>query len=591
MKIQKNKFKYILLSTILVATTAVIPTVLLTSCSSSNSTYGPYTVLNINNSNYNNKFVYWTGSNSIEFYNSNNSIINDASYNNTWVNLSTLRSYYLKLSKQNIQTYLNDDNNIDEIINNHKQPNDTVVYDKTNIKNAANSLSFLYGVNASSEQTKIANLYNYMNILNSVFSYSTNFATTLLNYLITSEFPVTYNNLISQSPQQYFSIFNCAEQIKNNNYAKQFLLGNGISFGIGANTYHLWPSGFSADITSINTNLNINSPYPYFQTTNEFNGQKEIVANNIKINFQWYKTKNNGGEYVPVSNINEHLTDEQRSILEKVGIKNNDVVELTENGFEININTPITFNLFPESYSYTDPLYSNLSDYVYTGIYNVVPKAIKGDVSNDIVNTITYPSSILDKNSTHWRLLKYEQANNRYNETSLGKDLYDNISSEIRNNNMGAFNNDATKKIPYLVNNNSWASSEKNSSYSFQSINIDYTDAYYINSIFLDPYYDSNSNRYVANNQNDLPKENYINLWFLGSLVNDELAENIELNYNKLKKISSNTFKSSDSVAKNLSEYKSTFDVGLSTYYKLVNIGSVTKGTMWEIINNEITNS
>ena len=588
MKLKNKKLKYVFIAAGVLTISAILPVTLLTSCSSNGGRpFGPYTVLSINNEN---NLRYNTKSGTIEFYNSGNSL--NGQYQNEWVDIKELKDYYLDISNKQVQNTLNNPEQLQALIDAHKQDgNSPSNIDNNSIKQNYQSAAFMLGVSINEQQQKVANMLNYMSILGSVFIAVDSFASNMINYVINSEFSQTYNNLVN-GEKQLNTVFNLANEISANpdtkNQAQQFIVGQGMSFGSGSNTYHLWPSGFNANITSIADTNTINSPYPYYQEGGDntvYVGQKTLNVSNITLNYQWYKAAKNGGDYVVANDVMANITSEQQEVLNKLGITTLD------NGFQISINN-LEFNLMPESYAYTDPLLSNLVDYVHTGLYNVMPQVQKQNVSENMDAAIPYPT-YLEKNGVKWRVINSETKNNRYSETSLGASLYNEIQSKLAG---ASFNNDGIEKIPYYTLNNQWTSmgednSDENdygySSFSANSLGLGYKDINYISKIFVDPFYDEQGDRYVANNKNELPKANYINLWLLGALSRDLKSKDIEDRYNQLIKISSSSFLPTNNT--NLDAFQPIFNSGLSTYYALVNFGTISKGqNIYFNNNNEV---
>lgn len=584
MKLKNKKLKYMFMAAGVLTISAILPITLLTSCSSNGGRpFGPYTVLSINNAN---NLRYNTKSGTIEFYNSENSL--NGQYQNEWVDINELKDYYLDISNKQVQNTLNNPEQLQALIDAHKQDgNAPSNIDNNSIKQNYQSAAFMLGVSINEEQQKVANMLNYMSILGSVFIAVDSFASNMINYVINSEFSQTYNNLVNNEEQLY-TVFNLANKISANPQAQQFVVGQGMSFGSGSDTYHLWPSGFNASIASIADTNAINSPYAYYQdggNNTKYAGQKDLPVTYVTLNYQWYKAAKNGGDYVVANDVKPNITSEQQEVLSKLGIT------VLDNGFQISISN-LEFNLMPESYAYTDPLLSNLVDYVHTGLYNVMPQVQKQNVSENMVATIKYPT-YLEKDGVKWRVINSETKNNRYSETSLGASLY----KEIQSNLAGAsFNNDGIQKIPYYTLNNQWTSmgednSNENdygySSFSANSLGLGYKDINYISKIFVDPFYNEQGDRYVANNKNDLPKANYINLWLLGALSSGLDSKTIENSYNQLIKISSSSFLPTNNP--NLADFEPTFNSGLSTYYALVNFETISKGkNIYFNNNNEV---
>ena len=592
MKLKNKKLKYMFMAAGVLTISAILPITLLTSCSSNGGRpFGPYTVLSINNAN---NLRYNTKSGTIEFYNSENSL--NGQYQNEWVDINELKDYYLDISNKQVQNTLNNPGELQALIDAHKQVGNTPTnIDNNSIKQNYQSASFMLGVSITDEQQKVANMLNYMSILGSVFIAVDSFASNMINYVINSEFSQTYNNLVilndndqSNDEKQLNTVFNLANEISANSQAKQFVVGQGMSFGSGSNTYHLWPSGFNANIASIVDTNAINSPYAYYQEGGDntvYAGQKTLNLSNITLNYQWYKAAKNGGDYVVANDVMANITSEQQEVLNKLGIT------ALDTGFQISISN-LEFNLMPESYAYTDPLLSNLVDYVHTGLYNVMPQVQKQNVSENMDAGIAYPT-YLEKDGVKWRVINSETKNNRYSETSLGTTLYNEIQSKLAGS---SFNNDGIQKIPYYTLNNQWTSmgegnSKENdygySSFSANSLGLGYKDINYISKIFVDPFYNEQGDRYVANNKNDLPKANYINLWLLGALSSDLDSKVIENSYNQLIKISSSSFLPTNN--SDLDAFKPTFNSGLSTYYALVNFETISPGqNIYFNNNNEV---
>lgn len=577
MKFRKNKIKYMLLAGGIISISAILPITLLTSCSSTSNPYGPYTVIT-NNSNGDIRYNTKTGN--VEFYNTNSL---NGEYQNQWVDIYELKSLYLKLSNENVKKVLADDAQLNTLLGKYKQSDWSTNITPINleeIKKNYNSASFMYGVSTTSEQINISNIYNYLSILSGIFNTVNSFATNMINYVLNSEFPQIYSNM--SSTEKTFSIFGLAEKIKNNPVGKEFVIGKSSSLGSGDSTYQLWPSGFDLNI-AYTQNSKINQPYPYFKAGKNgtvFDGQVQVNATNITLNYQWYKTSKNGGSYVLASDVNSKLTEEQKQMLEKCGI-----TEITNNGFKVQI-SDLAFNVLPESYMYTDPIYSGIIDYVYTGLYNVVPNVEKINVSDKIDESITYPT-YLEAATTKWRVIPPETKNNLYSEKSLGKKLYNDIQTSLKTLDT-RFNNNDVIKLPYYSGNNQWSSNENDYvSYSIVNNKLDSKDMKYVSKMFVNPYYNEDGDRYVANNKNELPKANYLSLWVLGALSQDMDSTAISNSYNELKSINSNEFSKKTNPI--LSKYELTFSEGLKTYYSLIKFDTISKGEAISYNGNEVT--
>ena len=571
MKFRKNKIKYMLLAGGIISISAILPITLLTSCSSTSNPYGPYTVIT-NNSNGDIRYNTKTGN--VEFYNANDL---NGEYQNQWVDLYELKSLYLKLSNDNVKKVLADNTQLNTLLDKYKQTDwsaNITPIDVEAIKNNYNNASFMYGVSTTPDQIKISNIYNYLSILGGIFNAVNSFATNMINYVLNSEFPQIYTNMSSN--EKTSSIFGLADEINkiqdgNQFVRKEFVIGKSSSLGSGDSTYQLWPSGFDLNI-SYTQNSKINQPYPYFNPGKNgtvFDDQVQVNATNITLNYQWYKTSKNGGSYVLASDVNSNLTKEQKEMLEKCGI-----TEITDNGFKVQI-SDLGFNLLPESYMYTDPIYSGIIDYVYTGLYNVIPNVEKINVSDKIDENITYPT-YLETASTKWRVIPPETKNNLYSEKSLGKKLYNDIQTSLKTLDT-RFNNNDVIKLPYYSGNNQWSSNENDYvSYSITNNKLDSKDMKYVSKLFVNPYYNEDGDRYVANNKNELPKANYLSLWVLGALSQDMDSTTISNSYNELKSINSNEFSNTKNPI--LSKYELTFNQGLSTYYSLIKFDTISKG-------------
>ena len=68
---------------------------------------------------------------------------------------------------------------------------------------------------------------------------------------ITTEITVTDNKVYEIIDDVKYTVFNLANKISANPQAQQFVVGQGMSFGSGSDTYHLWPSGFNASIAEL----------------------------------------------------------------------------------------------------------------------------------------------------------------------------------------------------------------------------------------------------------------------------------------------------------------------------------------------------
>ena len=318
--------------------------------------------------------------------------------------------------------------------------------------------------------------------------------------------------------------------------------------------------------------------YNYYQdggNNTVYAGQIPVSASNIVINYQWYKASKNGGHYVNAEEAMDNWTDEQKDTFTKLGIK------VLKNGFQFSIPN-ITFNLMPESYAYTDPLLTNIVDYVNTGLYNVMPQVQKQNVCGEINNKISYPD-YLPTNKIKWRLVNSESKKNRYSPSTLGQNLYNDINKNL---NGAEFNNDGIKQIPFYTLNNQWTSmgegeEDNDNDYGYSSLqlpelNLGYKDMNYISKTFIDPFYNEDGDRNVANNHNDLAKSNYIHLWLLGNLANDIPIDQITSNYNELNKISPSKFLPTSN--NELSAFNLQFQQGLRTYYSIVKFVDITEG-------------
>lgn len=579
MKFRKNKIKYMLLAGGIISISAILPITLLTSCSSTSNPYGPYTVITNNSTG---DIRYNTKTGNVEFYNTNGL---NGEYENQWVDLYELKSLYLKLSNENVKKVLADNTQLNTLLEKYKQTDwsaDITPINLEEIKNNYNNASFMYGVPTTPDQIKISNIYNYLSILGGIFNAVNSFATNMINYVLNSEFPQIYTNM--SSTEKTSSIFGLADEIKladkikYNTFAQEFVIGKSSSLGSGDSTYQLWPSGFDLNISNTQNSTKINQPYPYFQlgkdgTTFDRQVQVQVNVTNITLNYQWYKTSKNGGSYVLASDVNSNLTKEQKQMLEKCGI-----TEIKNNGFKVQI-SDLAFNLLAESYMYTDPIYSGIIDYVYTGLYNVVPHVEKINVSDKIDETITYPT-YLEAESTKWRVIPPETKNNLYSEKSLGQKLYSDIQTSLKTLDT-RFNNNDVVKLPYYSGNNQWSSNENDYvSYSIPNNNLDSKDMKYVSKLFVNPYYNEDGDRYVANNKNELPKANYLSLWVLGALSQDNMdpttISNISNSYNELKSINSNEFSNTKNPI--LSKYEANFTAGLTTYYSLIKFGTISQG-------------
>lgn len=583
MKFRKNKIKYMLLAGGIISISAILPITLLTSCSSTSNPYGPYTVITNNGTG---DIRYNTKTGNVEFYNTNGL---NGEHVNQWVDLYELKSLYLKKSNENVQKVLADDTLLNTLLDKYKQSDssaDTTPINLEEIKKNYNNASFMYGVPTTEDQIKISNIYNYLSILGGIFNAVNSFATNMINYVLNSEFPQIYTNM--SSTEKTSSIFGLAGEIEKNPnklVGKEFVIGKSSSLGSGDSTYQLWPSGFDVTISN-KQKSKINQPYPYFNPGKDgtvFDGQVQVNATNITLNYQWYKTSKNGGSYVLASDVNSNLTKEQKQMLEKCGI-----TEITDNGFKVQI-SDLAFNVLPESYMYTDPIYSGIIDYVYTGLYNVIPNVEKINVSDKIDDSITYPT-YLEAESTKWRVIPPETKNNLYSEKSLGKTLYDDIKTSL-NPLDTRFNNNDVVKLPYYSGNNQWSSNENDYvSYSIANNNLDSKDMKYVSKLFVNPYYNEDGDRYVANNKNELPKANYLSLWVLGALLQDNMdpttISNISNSYNELKSINSNEFSNTKNPI--LSKYEATFTAGLTTYYSLIKFGTISQGQAISYNGNQV---
>ncbi|MDE5651804.1 MAG: hypothetical protein K2H80_01955, partial [Ureaplasma sp.] len=404
-----KKSKKIICGLIGLTSVVSVAAITLSSCTPSNSNpYAPYTALSVNNDQE--YLRYETSSNTTYYYN-NGSTLFGANNANQYLSVQKIKEYYGQKSQERVENILNNSNNWDAIkqlygdnaANNvTKQQYYQTLQDKKQEKPY-----FFYGVSPTSDLVQIANIYNKANIINGIYISIFQLVNSLLTYAI-------HANSQSINDIKFNSVSDFKDQWLNISPANEFIFSEYCTVGQGNNVYQIWPSGLSFDCTNqpINSNLNVNqlptdsnyaantelgdigSPYPLAQYNSANNGiqttNNQIQLTNIKVNFSWFKTDRNGGNYVDLNRVNNSLTPENIDMLKKVGNKSGKV---NFQSFSLPI-SDLTFNITPEIYSYQNPWYSGIYNTVYTGLYNVSAPIINqatSSINANSYNTYAYP--------------------------------------------------------------------------------------------------------------------------------------------------------------------------------------------------------
>lgn len=592
----KNKFKLLITGTSLALGSVILGATLLSSCTTSAANpYAPYTwISSSTGTSSDSQFRFQTSANEISFFNNSSSTLLPDSYKGKYVTAADLKKEYISISRSRVDEILKDTNNWNQIKTLYgytSTSNDNKTYESYSQKTKPN---FFYGVSPTTQMVSLANLYNELNALSSIFKYASNFSREMLSYLATNTIHLLLKGETSSLiPEGDTSI--------TNTKALEVLAAFGLSFGEGSNTYHLWPSGFTADITPVVTDTNKNATnsssvmQPSLTQQGDINAPLNLATydsssksltypsyklevKNIKINYQWYKADRVGGSYVSsINDVNNSLTNEQRENLRKLGISSG---TLSHESYSVPL-MDMLFNVNPERYEYQDPFYPGLYNNVSTGLYNVQPTQVYSPYGKnvDFINN-TYPSqlqtTITNNQSINWRGIVTVSNNNQLSGTNLPNGLYDSIS------------NKDLMTLPYYQRNLIFNSSTTIPPYELKdnTSTLTYFNVQQILTLFVDPYNKNSSytNMVVYNNINDLSKNNYLNMWSLGwlqeNLTNTTNITEVE-SYKNLK--SALGFKNDsikiDSFTSPSSQYYSTYSKGLSMYYRMIDLKDIVNGT------------
>ena len=602
-----KKSKLTLLAMGLVLSTSVIGSIALSSCtSSSTNPYGPYTKLDlVINGTITNTFRYQTSNTELSYYNTSSDF--GTQNQNRYLSKNTIKSHYYELAKTRVKDSLNA-TNWTAIKNLYGASASNVTLDSYQASNSYknNQPSFFYGTTPTSQMINVANIYNKLNIMGSIFQYASNLSNELLTYLACDGIGALSDSKITDIADLTNNINNSGTTTRNQ-FALQLLAGNGISFGVGNDIYQLWPSGFSASINAVNpiTNPNqnvdgavmeanktqlgdINAPYNlanYSSSNSDTNKPKtssyKINVSNLKITYQWYKTDRSGGNYVDSFNlVNSATTSDQKSGLSKLGIDSGQVNSLA---YTLPI-SDLQFDLVPETYSYQDPFYSGIYDTVTTGLYDVkAPMLLNSNNKIDYANN-TYPNgmktTIGTSTTVNWRGIVATSKNN-LNENNLPSGVYD----TIRDKNLNS--------LPYYQPNLAYAIDSSVVPYQVNSngVNLSPYNTTQLLNIFKDPFNKKSSTLYynqpVYNNVNNLNKQTYLNIWSLGWLVENSTNTKPVNESDAYKNMKSNLDKSG---VTNVLLANKTFTTGKTTLYKLINLANTTNSGGYKFSDNGITN-
>lgn len=569
--------------------------------------------------------------------------------------------------------------------------------DKLNsfVKNANGAnYPFLYGVAPSEDMKKIATLYNYLTIEGNIFKLVAQMSNELLAYALTTEYSDVYNWLANGQPgpnksnalalgnaststhsastysfnsletqndsltpttyqattsvvddkdrktnAQDFannSIFQLNTQIKNNPIAKEMVIGYS-ALGQGRDTYHLWPSGFSAKISVVPASTseigttsvdNINKPYPII---NGDKGPQQFTINvsDIVVNYQWYKANKNGGDYVTPDStgsrdINKHIDGDQKLALSNSGESNQTPNEkdgyIHHAAYQLPI-SGLNFNVAPMTSTYVDPIYPYLKDYVYNGIYTIQP-ALQFVGNTDTNFNTTTPNALLSRGDDHgiaWQAVNSTAKNINgapYNDDknlSIGQTLIQQIKAQnLPSGNMGI--------TPYYYSNAEgwsankdyeWAGTIANSSK--QNL-LTYYQMKTLIDLFANPYGKSGvkvEDRPYYNNFDNVPEYEFTNLWAFGWMLQNANDSSVYKNKdgstpskgthdgktsltNQINPIYTSEFKEmaktlkSEGMDKYLFDTKNNSDIqiakkGLEAYYNFIKISQIKAGNIYQV--------
>lgn len=610
---RKNKNIVIGVSTLLFAT--IVGSVILSSCTgNTTNSYAPYTSLSTSSSQ--NKIRFQTSNSESSYFNSSNTLFGDKNQNK-YLSKTTIKNFYQEANKKRVEEVLKKTENWDKIKMLYSftatEANKGKTFDEYYVKNKP---QYFYGVTPTKDILDISKIYNELNVLTSVYQYASTLSTRLMTYFATMSMPLIFedptNNPLKPTTQ--------SREVQNIQ-SLESLAAFGLSFGSGSNTYHLWPSGFTADITVDTTtaspnNENVTSGSEIMEATKTNAGDinapfnianidqanktinlptYKLNVSNIKMNYQWYKAGRVGGSYISdISEVNNNLTNDQKNNLKKIGLTSGQISSLSYSMPLVDMQ----FDLAPEYYSYQDPFYPGVYNSVTTGLYNVSqPLAYSPAKPSDInFSSNEYPTSLQTKIKDN-KLVNWRGIVNVSNINQLGND---NLPS-------GLFESIKDKKldtIPYYQKNMIFKADTTIPPYGIKLNKTTDTEPKYLSAfnvnqlltLFLDPY-NKNSLSYVDkivyNNVNDLAKNNFLSFWVLSWIwANPNNTQKISdlKEYKELK--SALGFKNNsvdiNNFYKPTNQYSDGYQKGLLAFYYMIDFANMTKGSKIEFKDNGI---
>lgn len=609
---KKNKNIIIGISALLFTTT--IGSIILSSCAgNATNSYAPYTSLSLASGT--NKIRFQTNNNESSYFNTSKTLFEEKNQNK-YLSRTTIKNFYYEINKKRVEEVLKKTENWEQIKNLYNFTPTEINKGKTFEEYySKNKPQFFYGVNPTNNILEISKIYNEINILTNIYQYASTLSTRLMTYFSTISMPLIFENP-DNNPLKPITQLKETQNI----YALESLAAFGLSFGSGSNTYHLWPSGFTANITTENTvqspsNENITSSKEIMESTKTnlgdinapFNIANIDVANktinlpsyklnvsNIKINYQWYKTDRTGGYYIDtVKEINDNLTNDQKNNLKKLGISSGKISSLSYSMPLIDMQ----FNLTPEYYSYQDPFYPGVYNSVTTGLYNITQPLMYSPTKLSDINFIDnmYPTSlqtnIKGDKSINWRGIVNVSKIDQLDNNNLPSNLFETIK------------NKKLDTIPYYQKNMIFKSDTKLPPYTLKINSLtstpQYLSSFNVNellSLFLDPY-NKNSLSYadkiVYNNVNDLAKNNFLSFWILNWIWSNPNNDKKIVDLKEYKELKSALgFKNNNVNINNFykpsNKYSSGYQKGLLAFYEIVNFANMQKGSKIEFKENGI---
>lgn len=585
---------------------ASVTAITLSSCGPTGSSpYAPYTAINVNASDE--YLRYETSSNMTSYYNSDPTLFGKDNVNK-YLSSKQIKEYYGQKSQEHVEAILNDVNNwnaIKELYGDNGGNNATKSQYYELLQNKKQEKPyFFYGVSPTADLVKIADIYNRVNVMSDIYTSIYHLVQSLLTYAI-------HANSQSINDINFNSVSDFKDQWLYKMPANEFIFAQYCTVGQGNNVYQIWPSGLTFDCKNQPTNTNknvgnlpsdanykantelgdIGAPYPLAQYNSTNDGiqtiNNEIQLTNIKVNFSWFKTERNGGDYVKLNSVNNALTSENVDMLKKIGVSSG---EITTQSFSLPI-SDLTFNIIPEIYSYQNPWFSGIYNTVYTGLYNVSAPIINqptSDINADSYKNYKYPNSLkttigTNNQEVNWRGL----VNVRNNETQALKDFVDSQT-------WGAISGAKDlKSVPYYQSNLSLIRKTDAENYKINlpnGNNINFESMYEINDkLFLDPLNKSDkvSQSAIFNNVNNLEKFNALNLYGLGLIVNQgisDISNNSQFNSFKNKLSFGNSKVTAINVAKN----DPIFNAGQDYFNEILKIKGIQKGIDFTFNSNGI---